>query len=115
MDDKPKNIDECLDALIRDTPKEDLDKFKEMEEQKAGASVHFAGGNWGLWDEKSSLAKWFHSIGIWHADDMSGIIFDSLHRELNGKPIDLVGQVQQYHNYWKKIGINPEEELNKVR
>ena len=117
---KPKNLDEALDTIIRDTPKENLDKFRDTEEKRAGAMVHHAGGmnmrnSWNLWDNKSPMAKWFHSIGIWHADDMSGIIFDSLHRKLNNEPLDLEGQVKVYHDYWRGLGQDPAEELKKAK
>jgi hypothetical protein len=57
--------------------------------------------DWGLWSD-SDLAKYFNSIGINHADDMSGIIFKSLYREMTGKERDLEGQIKHYQDYWKQ-------------
>jgi len=57
---------------------------------------------WGLWDTKSKLSKEFNAIGIFHADDMSGIILETAFRILNKRPIDLVEQVNGYKEYWKK-------------
>lgn len=62
--------------------------------------------NWSLWGD-SGLSKWFKSIGIFHADDMSSIILDSLVRSLKDEPIDLDGQVKFYQDYWKKMKSNP--------
>jgi hypothetical protein len=54
-----------------------------------------------LW-YKSEVAKWFNSLGIAHADDMSGIILKSFHRKFNDKPINLEEQVQYYKDWWAK-------------
>jgi hypothetical protein len=90
-----KNLDDVLAML----EKENADELGE---------IHFGHGmrlrnELGLWG-KNELTEWFNSIGITHADDMSGIIYTSLHRKLNGKPIDLEGQVKFYQDYWKKMG-----------
>ncbi len=79
-----------------------------MNEEEAMSYVHFAGGvnlrnNLNLWHE-NDLTKWFNSVGITHADDMSGIIFTSTHRKLNNKKIDLEEQIKRYQNHWKKNG-----------
>jgi hypothetical protein len=68
--------------------------------------LHFGIGTairnaWGLWGN-SVLARWFNSKGIWHADDMSAIILESLKRELGNKPIDLDAQIKYYLEWWKK-------------
>jgi hypothetical protein len=54
-----------------------------------------------LWYD-SVISKWFHSLGIHHADDMSGIILTSYHRKLNNVPINLEEQVQYYKDWWNK-------------
>lgn len=52
-----------------------------------------------LWVE-SPLSQYFKSMGVWHADDMSGILMTSLWRRLHGKPIQLKEQVAYYQEYW---------------
>lgn len=47
----------------------------------------------------SSLVKYFNSLGVYHEDDMSGIIFKSLHRKLNGKKINIEQQVEFIKKY----------------
>ena len=65
---------------------------------------HFTGrwirNNWGLWDNKSKLHKAFNEIGIHHPDDMSGIIMETAHRILNGKRVNLAGQIAATQKYW---------------
>jgi hypothetical protein len=64
---------------------------------------------WGLWTEHSPLGDWFREQGVFHPDDMSSIVLASFHRRLNGKAIDLPGQMAHYQAYWKR----QEEEYQK--
>ncbi len=106
---QPKNLEECIAIFLKQTPKKDLDSWKTKDEETAVASLHFPCGmslrnGWGLWG-KNDLTKFFNKLGIYHADDMSGIIYTSLHRRLNDKYLDLPGQVKYYQDYWKNIGF----------
>jgi hypothetical protein len=58
--------------------------------------------NWGLW-RGSRLSKYFNSLGIFHPDDMSGIILTGYCRQLNGLDIRLSDQIKQYQKYWKVV------------
>ena len=103
---KPKNLQDCLDILTRNYEKGGWHEFKDMDECEAISACHNYTGrnmrnNWNLWDDTCLLVQWFNRIGIKHADDMSGIILASFHRQLNGKPIDVDGQVKHYKEYWK--------------
>uniref|UniRef100_A0A6M3IXA9 DUF6794 domain-containing protein n=1 Tax=viral metagenome TaxID=1070528 RepID=A0A6M3IXA9_9ZZZZ len=97
-----KTPETILDAIIEILKANDREIFKNGDpvefHHSAGRSIR---NNWGLWDPESHLHKEFNSIGIFHADDMSGIILETAHRILNGKPIDLIGQVNGYKEYWK--------------
>jgi len=113
----PKNLDECIEQLKQNSSKEELEKFKNFKEEECCIYHHGCGtnirNNWGLWTETSPLVKYFNSIKIYHADDMSGIIFTSIHRHLNGKDIELEKQITFYLNYWKVKGYkdgNPTQE-----
>lgn len=63
--------------------------------------------DWSLWTRTTPLCCWFQQHGIYHPDDMSGIIIESLKRKLSGQPIDLEGQVESYKKYWEDRGIDP--------
>jgi hypothetical protein len=102
----PKDLDDCFAELKRMLSKEQIEKMKNGTE-KDMIDYHMGLGlwlrnNWGLW-RGSRLSKWFNDKGIRHPDDMSGIIFDSFWRHLNGKPIKLDEQVKHYQDYWKKV------------
>jgi hypothetical protein len=97
----PKNLDEALEWLNINLSRKAIEQIRETTD-----GCHFGLGTnlrneWGLW-YNSPLAQYFNSIGIHHADDMSGIILESYHRLLNGLSIDLDEQVKSYKEYWEK-------------
>jgi hypothetical protein len=49
-------------------------------------------------------------MGIYHPDDMSGIILTSYHRYLNGQDIALEAQIKSYQDYWKKVSEEKEKD-----
>ena len=102
----PKDLDTALQLLEKLLSPKDLKKIKENFNM---ATYHMNLGmairnNWGLWSN-SCLATWFKGVGIDHADDMSSIILNSLHRKLNDKPINLMEQVKSYQEYWEKTNV----------
>lgn len=108
----PKNIEQALEQLENLVSAEDKKHFMKIEEDDM-CGLHHSGGmfirnNWGLWDEESPLHKWFKEThGIWHADDMSGIILTSYWRRLHEIDIDVKGQTKFYLDYWKEQDKNP--------
>src|SRR6476646_9910862 len=77
----PKDLDDCINQIDKfwdDTMKAEAIA---MTEDEFGGRYHFGLGlwirnNWGLW-KGSRLSKYFNSLGIYHPDDMSGIILSS--------------------------------------
>jgi hypothetical protein len=83
------------------------DLLKEIKEGPEEGMIRYHMGlgmwmrnNWGLWGG-SRLAKYFNGIGIFHPDDMSGVILDSFWRHLNGRPLRLEEQVAYYQRFWQ--------------
>ena len=109
--DVPENLEEAIEAF-----KEMLPEIKRKEiasGQLNIISLHHGPGrwirnNWGLWSG-SKLQEFFHDLGIRHADDMSGIILESVQRDLRGEEINLDKQVKKYRDYWKDKGIDPDQ------
>lgn len=100
----PKNLEEAFVELKKSLPANELKEFKETPEDEI-IKYHFSLGmglrnRWGLWGG-SRLAKYFNGIGIFHPDDMSGIIIESFWRNLNKRLIQLEKQVEYYQEYWK--------------
>ena len=102
---KPKNLNEAiaqLDILFSDTTKNQINN---MTEEVYLANSHFSTGmwirnNWGLWKGKE-LAKYFNGLGIYHPDDMSGIILTSYYRHLHNQDLKVDEQIKYYQDYWR--------------
>ncbi len=99
----PANLDESfvqLDSILSTDNRALIQGWPE----DSIINLHFGLGmwmrnNWGLW-KGSVLSKWFNGLGIFHPDDMSGIILTSYWRYLHHQPIELEGQVKYYIDYW---------------
>lgn len=97
----PATLEEAMDQLESRMSEE----FRRTFKKEDPVLYHFGLGTsirncYGLWSG-SKLAAWFNRKGIRHPDDMSSIILTSLHRRMNGKPIDLAGQIKGYQAYWE--------------
>jgi len=105
----PKNLDEALtqiDFNLSDSLKLEI---KKKSENDFTSESHFGLGigmrnNWRLW-KGSDLSKYFNSIGIYHPDDMSGIILTSYYRKLTGHEIKLDEQIAYYKDYWDGVEL----------
>ena len=110
----PKNLEDCfvqINSIWCDSIKI---KVKNWSEDEFTGKVHLGFGmwmrnNWRLWGG-SRLSKYFNDIGIYHPDDMTGIILDSYHRHLNNKEIKLEEQIKYYQDYWEN---SKKEELKR--
>lgn len=123
----PKTLKETHDYF--DKYLQDKEEFKTHDEETVIGDSHFELGrwmrnNWYLWwspelydrakrdtpideeveypSERPELVKWFNSIGVEHADDMSGIITISYHKYLNNKPYDLDEDVRAIKEFYAK-------------
>jgi len=104
----PKDLNDCFFELERLLPNSEIGKIKNSTESEM-IKYHLGLGmwirnNWGLW-RGSQLSKWFNEKGIYHPDDMSGIILDSFWRHLNKKPISLKKQINRYQEYWNLLSV----------
>jgi hypothetical protein len=102
----PKDLEDCfkqIDSFWDDSTKVKVKQWTEGE--FIGRAHHGFGmwmrNNWQLWGG-SRLSKYFNDLGIYHPEDMSGIILDSYHRYLTGNDIKLEEQIKFYQDYWKK-------------
>jgi len=112
----PKNLEDCfiqINSFWADSTKV---KMKNLTENEFSGRLHHGFGtwmrnNWQLWGG-SRLSKYFNDLGIYHPDDMSGIILDTYHRQLNNKEIKLEEQVKYYQDYWEN---SKKEEFNRKK
>lgn len=111
----PTDLDDALTRLDSLLGPDQAEQVRSMDsEDEFSASAHFGlemwlRNNWGLWGG-SRLAAYFNEIGVYHPDDMSGIILDSYYRRLHGQPIRLEEQVAYYQAYWEEARQRQEAE-----
>lgn len=100
----PTNLEECFKELHKIAFDKDLAEIKSRPENDMIEFHHTLGrrirNEWGLWSG-GPLQDYFKGLGLWHADDMSGVILTSFYRHLNNLPLDIEGQVKYYLDYWK--------------
>lgn len=105
----PHDLDEALTRLLKlcdpETREDVLYNGVQACEFHSGLGRHLR-NEWGLWNG-GPLKDFFLNLGVWHADDMSGILLESTFRVLRGDPVDLQGQISDALNYWKQQGVEP--------
>lgn len=111
----PKDLEDCFVELGRMLHPKFVEKLKA--DDKEAINQHFGLGlwmrnNWGLWGN-SRLNDYFHDIGLFHPDDMSGTILKSYQRHLKQEPIRLEEQIKFYQDYWKKVGRSEGEKVDR--
>jgi len=117
----PESLDEAVDIIVSSTSPEVIEKYKTLTEKEILSGSHHSLGmsirnNWHLWweeshtydewpKEKPKLVEEFNALGIYHADDMSGIILSSAIRRIQDKPRKLNEEVAKYKKFWAKQGF----------
>jgi len=103
---KPINLDEAVLQLTKILPDTTQQQVLSMTEEEFLAGTHLGLGmwirnNWRLW-RGGKLANDFKTKGIFHPDDMSGIILTSYYRHLHNQDLKIEEQIDYYREYWKK-------------
>lgn len=110
----PKDLEECFIELRNFLNCEDIAEITRGKQEDMVLHHHGLGrhlrNEWKLWLD-SPLSKWFNEQGIYHADDMSGIILDSFWRHLNNEPLMIKEQIKQYQDYWEKMKEEKDETI----
>jgi len=109
-----------LDEAVRHLQKIHSDSLKQhivsQTEEQFTAHAHLGLGMWmrnywGLW-RGGPLAKHFHTLGVYHPDDMSSIILTSYYRALRQRDWQLDEQVQRYRAYWQAAAAHEQRWKN---
>ena len=87
----PANLDEALEDLVENMPPGRTAEWAAYPRRKATALAHMGIGtwmrnNWGLWHGSELQSFLRKEYLLLHADDMSGLILDTLWSDLNFKP-----------------------------
>jgi hypothetical protein len=101
----PQDLQDCFKQIDRFWNDSIKNIVRNRTEEKFIASAHLGFGmwmrnNWQLW-HGSRLTQYFNKIGIYHAENMSGMILSSYYRYLNGKALKLENQIRSYKYYWQ--------------
>lgn len=121
INNKPKNLKECIKILENTISKSNKEKIKKMSQLNFIVSQHFGIGMdirnaWGLWDENSPLIKYFQENNITlHPDDYSGAILKIFYRYLQGEKLDFNNPELIIYGedlYLKRKEIDKIEKLN---
>ena len=109
-----KNLDECMNWVKSHmcSAEEGDENLKEwlLKPENDAMLIHHGYGTFirntlKLWYDGPAVS-WFNEHGIFHADDMSGIIFTSLHRREKGLEINLEKQIEKYRKHWDEFDPN---------
>lgn len=103
----PKDLDDSFKQLDSILPNKTVKLIDTLQNETGMNQYHHGLGtwlrnNWALW-AGSRLSLYFNDLGIFHPDDMSGIILDSYYRYRHKLPINLDEQIKYYQDYWKKV------------
>jgi len=103
---KPKDLEESITQLGIIFPDSTKNNIFNLTEEEFVKNTHLTTGmwirnNWGLW-RKRELAKYFNTLGIFHPDDMSGIILTSYYRHLHNQDLKVEEQIEYHKEYWRK-------------
>jgi hypothetical protein len=63
--------------------------------------------HWGLWQKTGPLWEYLSSLGLWHPDDMSGVILKGFICHIQEKEFDIQAEVKHYERYWEEAKKNP--------
>lgn len=102
----PKDLADAIaqiDKMWDDSTKQEI---RQMTENEFAGRTHRGFGmwirnNWGLW-KGSRLSRYFNDMGIFHPDDISGIILTCYYRHLKDEDFKVDELVKHYQDYWKQ-------------
>jgi hypothetical protein len=105
----PETLEEAVDRIYSHLSDEDRPYFKD--ESSFGWMHHGLGqhlrNEWGLWRGSPLKDYFMTTYGLGHADDMSGIILDSVRSKVLNKSFDIEKEVRRYKEYWGRQGVDP--------
>lgn len=98
----PKDLSEAIEklhSLYTDHDKAQIRRLKEddywaLEYNRLGLHIR---NEWGLWQSKGDLYKYFDSLGVSEPDYISSLVLISFYRSLTGNSIDIQSQIEEFN------------------
>jgi len=103
-DNIPLTLEDALSLIKNVLTSKDIDEIKNP--NFSPDQLHFGTGmylrnTWKLWESKTPLVKWFkETYNIDHADDISSIILDCLHKDIVGEPRRDTIMAKEFIKHW---------------
>lgn len=95
----PQDLDEALEELKRLSESDGITKFKDAEEAVVAKKLHFGLGRWIMekWNlyDGSRYSHYLRLKGLSYPDDMARFTIISLHRDLNGKNLEVDERIKE--------------------
>lgn len=107
----PENVDQASDVLVTFLTKSEKNQIKKnklwpsMLHQGMGSWIR---NSWNLWSKNCILVEYFNELGIYHADDMTDIIFQSMFAKVKETEYDMMNHITELRNHWKSLGEDPD-------
>ena len=103
----PESLEDAVIQLSKVLPDTTQQNILLMTEDEFTVGSHFGLGMWirNNWIRRGGgkLVDDFLSKGIFHPDDMSGIILTCYYRQLHNQDWELDEQIKSYKDYWEEI------------
>ncbi len=108
---QPVNLKEAVSQLKKIYPNKRKKEFLSLSEDQYINQARWEmektlRKKWKL-KRKNVLTEYFQSLGIYHSNDMIGIILTCYYRELRREDWKLEAQIEHYQNYWRNIKKKP--------
>jgi len=113
----PNNLGEAVTKLKK---KITYDEYEDIVSGKINnIDLHMTVGvkirnEWGL-ISGSNLCDYFLNLGLFHPDDMSGIILEKLFADIRCEKFNLTERINFYREYWVDLGIDVDAAIEKKR
>jgi hypothetical protein len=103
---QPKNLNECNNYFDKTLSRKDIEYIRNLKEDDL-SELHFTLGlnirnKWIRGNRNPELVKYFHDLGLFNPDDISGVILQNYWSYLNNKTFDLNAQIVDYKKYWEQ-------------
>jgi hypothetical protein len=102
----PTDLADAHRELLRLLRPEDLERIRSGTEANMVRYHRGLGAwlrhHWGFF-RGSRLADHLRSLGLFHPDDMSGLVLDTFWRSLHGLPLGVSERVAQAQDYWRAM------------
>ena len=102
----PKDLDDAVNQILVQLTPANISDIKHVNYEDAELCLHgmYIRNQWNLWFE-SPLSLWFADKGLYHADDMSGVISKAVWMSVNNRGmIDIKKEAESYAEYWREQG-----------